>query len=231
MNRVLRVAQVQLTDWKQAFGWPVAILGLSFVINLAFYAAIGDGIEGQQITGGVVSIFIFQTIVCVQLMTQTFSFAVGLNVTRRTFFTAAAVVIAFRSLVFSILLYLLSIVEQLTDGWGVKMIYFTVLPITRTYAPLTILVFVVPMLVFSFLGMFYGIVGKRWGTNGVLGLSVLAVVVLGGGAVLISWLDGWRDVFDWLNSQPGLALAAGWTLLPLAAFVAGSYSLTRRAVP
>jgi hypothetical protein len=231
MNRVLRVAQVQLTTWRQTFGWPVAILGISFAFNLAFYMSMGDAIHGQQITGGVVSIFIFQAILCANLMTQGFSFAVGLNVTRRTFFAASSVVIGIQSLAFSVLLYLLSIVEQLTDLWGGSMIYFTLLPITRTYSPITIVVFLVPMLVASFFGLLFGVVGKRWGTNGVLGVSVLTLVALGSGTVLITWLDGWGAVRDWLDGQPGLALAAGWTLLPLAAFVAGTFALTRRAIP
>lgn len=231
MNRVLRVAQVQLIPWKPTFGWPVGILGISFAFNIAFYAAMGDAIDGEQITGGVVSIFIFQAIMCAQLMTQGFSFAVGLNVTRRTFFAASSVVIAIQSLAFSVLLYALSIVEQLTDSWGGSMIYFNLLPITRTYSPMTIVVFLVPMLVFSFFGLLFGVVGKRWGTNGVLGMSVLTLVALGGGTVLITWVDGWGAMRDWLGGQAGLALAAGWTLLPLAALVAGSYALTRRAIP
>jgi hypothetical protein len=231
MNRVLRVAQVQLTTWKQSFGWPVAILGVSFGLNLLFFASLADKLQGPQITGGVISIYIFQCIMCSQLMTQGFSFAVGLNVTRRTFFRASSAVIALQSVSFAVFLYGMSIVERLTDGWGVRMIYFTLMPVTRTYSPVSILAFLVPMLAFSYFGLAYGVVAKRWGTNGVLGVSLLFLLLLGGSIVLISWLSAWASVWHWLVDQPGLAVAAAWTLVPLALFVTFSQRLLRRAVP
>jgi hypothetical protein len=231
MNRVLRVARVQLTTWPQSFGWPVAILGISFLFNFAFFVSIGDELEGGPVTYGLVSIYIFQLIMASQMLTQGFSFAVGLNVTRRTFFAAASAVIGLQSIAFAMLLYALSIVEQLTGGWGMALRYFTVLPITQTYSPVSVIVFLVPMLLFSYVGLFLGVVAKRWGTNGVMLLILLSIVVLGGLVVLINWVDGWPSVGDWIGGQPGLALAAGWTLLPLAVAAAGSYGLTRRAIP
>jgi hypothetical protein len=231
MNRVLRVARVQLTTWKQTFGWPVAILALSFVLNLAFFGSIGDDLGDDPVTYGVVSIFIFMAITASQLFTQGFSFAVGLNVTRRTFFAGTSVVLGLMSVTFAVLLYLLSIVEQLSGGWGLDLRYFTVLPITQTYSPLSVIVFLVPMLLFSYVGLFLGVVAKRWGTNGVLLLILLALVVIGAVVVLLTWADGWPRISDWLGDQSGLALIAGWTLLPLLVAVAGSYGLTRRAIP
>jgi hypothetical protein len=230
MNRVLRVARVQLTTWKQSFGWPVAILAISFLFNVAFFGSMGDKIA-ERVTYGLVSIFIFQAIMASQVMTQAFSFAVGLNVTRRTFFAAASAILGLQSITFAVLLYVLSIVEQLTDGWGLALRYFTVLPITQTYSPLSVIVFLVPLLLFSYIGLFLGVVAKRWGTNGVLLLILLALVVIGGVVMLISWADGWPGVGEWLAGQSGLALLAGWTLLPLLVAVAGSYGLTRRAIP
>jgi hypothetical protein len=231
MNRVLRVARVQLTTWKPSFGWPVAILGISFLFNFAFFGSMGDELTDQPVTYGLVSIFIFQAIMASQMITQGFSFAVGLNVTRRTYFAAASAVLGLQSVTFAVLLYLLSIVEQLTDGWGLAMRYFTVLPITQNYSPLSVIVFLVPMLLFSYIGLLLGVVAKRWGTNGVLLLILLALVVLGAVVVLITWADGWPGVGAWLGDQSGLGLIAGWALLPLVVAVAGSYGLTRRAIP
>jgi hypothetical protein len=231
MNRVLGVARLQLTTWKQSFGWPVAILGLSFALNLLFYASMADAIDGPQVTGGLISIYIFQCILCSQVMTQWFSFAVGLNVTRRTFLAASGVVILLQSMVFAVLLYGMAMLEQLTDGWGVRMTYFTLMPITDGYSPLSIVIFFVPMLVFSFFGLLFGVIGKRWGTNGVLSATLLSLLLLGGAVVFITWLDSWGQIWGWFADQPGLALALGWTLVPLVLFAGGSYALTRRAVP
>ncbi len=231
MNRVLSVAQIQLITWRQTFGWPIAVVATSFAINLAAFASVTQ-INGQdQVTGGVVSMFVCQLIVCSLLIAQTFSFAVGFNVTRRAFFWASCLIVAVQSTVFAVLLYILSIVELYSGGWGLRMTYFTVVPVTRGYSPLSVIAFGVPMLLVSILGFALGAIAVRWGANGVLACVTVAVVGLGGAAVAITGLDRWATIGQWFAGQSGLALTAGWTLIPLALFAIVSYGVIRRANP
>lgn len=231
MNRVLSVARVQLITWPLVLGWPLAIMFSSFAVNLALFAAIGDKIPGEHVTGGLASIYVVQLIVYTQAMTHTFSFAVGLNATRRAFYLGTATLAIGHSLLYGILLYGLKAIEHATHGWGVSLGFFDVGPLTHGNNPLTILVYTVPMVLCAFLGMLVGVVTKRWGTNGVFALTVAASLVFGGAAFLITQHHGWSTVGSWLADQPGLALAAGWPLIPLVVVAAGSYGLLRRATP
>ncbi len=229
MNRVLSVARIQVM-W-QALLWPVAIMFTSFAINVALFGSIGDKIPSPHITGGLASIYVVQFIVCAQAMTQTFSFAVGLNATRRAFYLGTALVMAGQSLAYGVMLYGLKLIEHATNGWGVDLGFFDVGSFTRSENPVQILVYGVPMILCSVAGLFSGIVAKRWGGNGVLAMFLIVGIVLGGLAVLVTWTQSWTAVWHWLIAQSGLGLTLGWTLLPLTLLGFGSYGLLRRAVP
>jgi hypothetical protein len=230
MKRLQRVARVQLTNWAQLIGWPVMILAISFLFNLALFASMGDDMDNRS-TGGIVSIYIMQIIMCSIALAQVFSFAVGLNVTRRTFYLAQSLVVIGQSLLYGVLLYVLDVVEQLTNGWGIHLTYFSIGTAVDGYSPLSIVIYAVPMVLCSYVGLMYGVISKRWGNAGVIWASVLAGVVLGTVAVLVTLNDRWPSVGSWLQGQSGVMLAAGWTLLPLVALAAGSYTLLRRAIP
>jgi hypothetical protein len=183
------------------------------------------------VTYGIISIYIVQLIVCSQGVTQMFSFAVGLNATRRAFYLGMAMVVAAQSFAYGILLYLAKLIEHVSHGWGVRLAFFDPVGVTHSNNAVQILVYAVPMLLFSYIGVFTGVVAKRWGGNGIFTLSALATLVLGGAAVLITWADSWSAVGDWFVSQPAFTLTVGWVLLPVAALAAGAYGLIRRATP
>ena len=230
MNRVLSIARIQSIAWV-AFVWPPAIMVTSLLINIALFAAIGDKISGTHDTGGVSSIYIVELIVASQMVTQFFSFTAGLGATRRAFYLGTGAVVLAQSLVYGLGLYVLKLIELATDGWGVQLGFFDPIPLTHSESPVQILVYVVPMLLLGVLGLFLGVVAKRWGSNGIFTTSLGALVLLGAAAVLITWTGSWAAVGHWFATQPGLALAAGWTLIPLVALGYGAYGLLRRATP
>jgi hypothetical protein len=192
----------------------------------------GDDMPDEnRATGGIVSIYIMQIIMCSIALSQVFSFAVGLNVTRRTFYLAQSLVVICQSLLYGVLLYVLDVVEQLTNGWGIHMTYFSLGTAVDGYSPLSIVIYAVPMVLCSYVGLFYGVIAKRWGNAGVIWASVLAGVGPGHGRRAGHPLRRWPSVASWLQGQSGLVLAAGWTLLPLVALAGGGYALLRRAIP
>ena len=230
MNRVVRVARVLLTTWKSTLAWPVAALGPSWLMNLLIIVLMGDRIpSGHRNMGGVLSIYLGQLLSVMLSMPQTFTFAVGLNVGRRTFFLAQSLVIVGQSVLYGLLLFVLNVIEQASNGWGVSMGYFSGFWTVAGYSPVNIVIYTVPMILTSYLGLLFGVIFKRWGTSGVL-WSMLGTVMAITTAVLVSF-GGWPAIGSWLTGQTPLALAAGWTLLPLVAFGAGGYAILRRAVP
>lgn len=230
-NRVLTVARAELISWAMAFLWPLAIMGSSFALNLALFAAIGDTIPDGPTTGGLASIYVVQFIVAWTGVLQFFGFAVGLNVTRRTFYLATSLVMTGQSVAYGILLYLFELIEHATGGWGIRVSFFDPLPITHGNSPLNILVYAVPMICISFLGMFLGVVATRWGSNGIFGLTLAGTVVAGLAAVGITWLDGWDAVGSWLVSQSGYAYVIFGPLVLAVACAGAAYGLLRRANP
>jgi hypothetical protein len=83
-RRILAAARVHLANWPMALGFPLGIMASSLAVNVLIFASMGDAIE-QAVTGGLASLYIVQFIVCWQGLYQNFTFAVGLNVTRRSF--------------------------------------------------------------------------------------------------------------------------------------------------
>jgi len=231
MKRVLTVARALSTGYHYAAAWPLGIMLTSFLINLAVFAVIGDQIPGLHITYGVASIYVVQLVVCGQLMTQLFSFAVGLNASRRAFYLGTALIILAQSVAFGVLLYLAKLVEHATHGWGESLAFFDPVGISHSNNPVQILVYTVPMLLFSYLGVGLGIVTKRWGSNGIFVLSVLTIATTGGASILLTWSHRWSAVGHWFVTQSTVGIAVGWALVPLVLLAVGGYGLLRRATP
>lgn len=230
LRRVLAVARVHLANWPMALGFPLGVMLSSLAINVIIFTSMGDAIE-SPVTGGLASLYVVQFIVCWVGLLQNFTFAVGLNATRRSFYAASVLVTAGQSLLFGVVLYALGLVERATGGWGVHLRFVRPLKVLEDPAPITILVYAVPVLLMSAVGLVLGAVTKRWGSLGVFVLSVMAIVVIGGVVALIFAVDGWTAVLGWWGDQSGVALAAGWTLIPSALALGGGWLVLRRAVP
>jgi hypothetical protein len=231
MNRVLSVTRFQLVTWPATLGWPWGILAASFLVNLGGFAAMGDELPDGRQTGGLLSIYVVTLIAAAQSITQFFPFALGLSVTRRTFYAATALLLIAESLLFGVLLYLLKLIETGTGGWGVSLRFFG-LPFMGDDNPLAqILIYTVPFLVLGFIGIFTALVFKRWGMNGLFTLAVSTLLVLGGLAVFLTWQRHWPAIGNWFADQAPLSLFAGWPAL-LALLLAGAGLLIiRRATP
>jgi hypothetical protein len=233
MSRLLAVARLHTIAWKGTLAWPWLICGLSFVTNLAVFAAIADTLaerSAEPITGGLASIFVVSLVMFVSAVTQVFPYALGLGVTRRLFYAATALVAAAVSVGFALGLYLLLVVENATGGWGIGLRFFGVEAASvGGNNPAQILVYAVVMLVMTFVGMFIGVVYVRWRVNGALTLTAAAVVVPGALAALVTWQGWWGAIGSWLAGQSILGLYAGWPLILVAAAAAAGLAAIRRA--
>ncbi len=232
MNRVLAVVRIQLVNWGLTLGVPVGILALVLGLNWALWASIGDAVPPDgRITGGVLSIYITVGVGYLQTMTQTFPFALGLSVTRRAFYTATALLAAVEALALGALLLLLGLLERATGGWGLGLKFFAIDFLVVGDPLLQWLVYAVPFAALAALGIFAGVVFKRWGQVGVYAMTLAPVVVLAGVAVLITWRGWWPAVGSWFATQPPPALFAGYPLV-LALLLGGAGWLAiRRATP
>lgn len=230
MNRSLAVARIQLVAWPTAVGWPLGILAIAFAANLLTFAAIADE-PGVGATGGVASIYVVFFVTYLQSVNQVFPFLSGLSVTRRAYFAGTALLVVAQSVLFALLLLLLLGAELATGGWGVSMQFFGLGYLRHDNLLLQLVVYTVPFLSLGFLGMFLGVVFRRWGTNGMFALALLVLAVLGAVAALVTWRQAWPAVGRWFVDTPPLAMVAGWPLVLAVLLGALAYLGLRRTQP
>jgi hypothetical protein len=232
MNRTLAAARLHLVNPLQIIGIPWGIALLSFAINLPIWALTEAGQQpGGGITGGVLSLYISVMVVFVQSVTQLLPFAMGMSVSRRTFYRGTALVALGTAVGYGVVLATLTSIEDATGGWGVGLNFWAPGKLDVDNWGLQVIVSGAPMLAAAFLGVAFGVVMKRWGQLGLWSLVVGALVLFGGLAILVSWQRAWGDVGTWLTDQSTLTLAV---LIPavLGVVAAGlSFAGLRRIVP
>jgi len=233
MNRALAAARLQLVHPMVTLGVPWMVGALSFAINWAVWRIVDiRSLEGDDgLTGGVLALYITVLIVFVQAVTQLMPFAMGISLSRRSYFLGTCLVGVGMALGFGAILAVLDAVESATGGWGVGLQFWTPPPVDVDGFLPQVAVSGAPMLALIAAGVGMGVVTKRWGPNGVWGLIIGGIVVLGGAAVLVTWMRAWTDLGRWLIDQSVMTLAVG---LPLAlAFVLAllAFAGIRRVVP
>ncbi|RCW40470.1 hypothetical protein DFQ14_111119 [Halopolyspora algeriensis] len=230
MNRVLSTARVQLAAWPSTLGMPWLVLGGAFLVNLMVFALLDTSGE-DAFTGGLTTFYAVMLVAYIITMTHYFPMILGLSVTRRTFYLATCLMALAQSLCYGAALTMLELVESATGGWGVSLPFFGVEFLQQSNVLLQLLAYAVPILLVSFLGMFFGVIFKRWGVTGMYILAITALVVLGGLAVLVSWRRWWGEVGAWFVDQSSLSLLAGWPALLTLVLAAASLLMLRRATP
>ncbi|MGH3315210.1 MAG: hypothetical protein ACRDO0_03620 [Nocardioidaceae bacterium] len=231
MNRFGSILRMNLVGWPAAVAWPWGILLAAWAVNLVIWYAIPASARDNSQTFGIISIYIVTMIAFITVITQLFPFAMGISATRKTFYAAVATYATGQALLFGLAMYLLSVVERATDGWGVDLDFFG-LPFLDTGNPLTqMLVYAVPLLLFATTGTVWGAVVKRWGNNGTMGLLLVSVLGVGGLVAWLTWQQQWGAFAGWFADQSASALFIGWPLLPVVLLLGGGYVILRRTVP
>jgi hypothetical protein len=233
MNRVLTAARLQLVHPLISLGIPWLVAAMSFGINWAVWALadLREQTGGDGFTGGVGSLYITGMVVFVGTVTQLLPFAMGVSLSRRSYFLGTALYALALSVSYGVLLAVLDQIERATDGWGVGVEFWTPTVLQADNFFLQIAVSAAPMLALAFLGMGIGIVYKRWGQPGVWGLILGTIVVFGGLAVLITWLQAWGEVGRWFADQSLVTLAIALPVAIAAVTAALSFTGIRRVVP
>lgn len=229
MNRPLAVARMQLLNKWIYLGIPAIILVSSTLIALAVLALIPDSGGPRLAFSGQAVMWYFLGI-GVQALTLTFPFSQAMSVSRRSFYLGTLGLFAVMALGLGVLYWLLGLVEEATNGWGMNGHIFA-LPWIAASAWHTqiLLYFALSTLLFMF-GFWFATVYKRWRTTGLVAALVGLALILLGAVASATWTDSWAAVGAWFAQLTPPALA-GWLLLGGVLLAAGSYGTLRRAVP
>ena len=230
MNRVLRAARLHLIHPLAILGIPWLIVAISFTINLAIWH-LTPAREGGGFTGGVLALYITVLVVYVQAVTHLLPFAMGVSLSRRTFYLGTALVAVVQSLFYGVAISALVAIENATDGWGAGLSYWAPGFFEVDNPVLQVFTSGAPMLACVFIGVGMGIVHKRWGQAGTWGLIIAVMAVFGGAAIVVSWLDTWGSVAAWFTDQSVATLTIGLPAAVALVVALASFPGTRRIVP
>ena len=228
MKRVFDVARIQTVNWFWILVFPPLLLLLVLVLNVGLFVAIGDATPR---TGAVLSIYMVMLVAHLQTMTQVFPFALGLSVTRRAFYAGTGLVVGAQSVLFGVLLLVLGRIEMATGGWGINLKFFALPFLIQDGLLAQWLVYTVPFLALSAIGVFAGVVFKRWGQPGVYALTVGTSLVLAGVAIVVSWQRWWPAVGSFFTDQSTFALLVGYPLVIAIVLGGAGWLAIRRATP
>jgi hypothetical protein len=232
MKRVFDVARIQTVNWFWILVFPPLVLLMVFLVNLVLFAAIGDAPppEGRS-TGALLSIYMMMLVAHLQTMTQVFPFALGLSATRRAFYAGTGLVVGAQSVLFGVLLLILGRIETATGGWGINLKFFALPFLLQDGLLAQWLVYTVPFLALSAIGVFAGVVFKRWGQPGVYALTVGSSLVLAVVAIVVTWQRWWPAVGSFFIDQSTFALLVGYPLVIAIVLGGAGWLAIRRATP
>jgi hypothetical protein len=231
MSRVLQAARLHFVHPLVSLGMPWLIVGVAFAINVAIWHLTPAGADDGGFTGGIGALYITLLIAYVQSVTQLLPFAMGVSLSRRSFYLATSLVALVEALGYGVVLSALTAAEDATGGWGAGMSFWAPGVLDVDNAALQVLVSGAPILVIAFLGIGMGVVSKRWGPSGAWIVTLGTTIFFGALAILISWLDAWRAIGSWLAAQSITTLAVGLPTALAAVLAVIAFAGIRRVVP
>lgn len=229
MSRIINVAKMQMINRWTFLGIPLVILVGSTVMTLAIWALLpASAREGELYSGSGQALMWYFLALGVQSLTYTFPFSQAMSVSRRTFYLGTLGIFAALALGYSILYYLLGLLETATGGWGFKGQIFALGWIAENNAAIQILFYFVAMVLLFMIGFWSATVYMRWKATGLLIAGICFAVLVIGLLALVGLNDAWAQVGSWFAATkvPGLALVMGVIGVALAG---GSYLTLRRA--
>ncbi|NEW08044.1 hypothetical protein GK047_18755 [Paenibacillus sp. SYP-B3998] len=225
MNPIQSVMKMHLRDKAMWFYTPWIIIAASFVINLVLAFSLNE--EGAFHSGSVVAIFIYTFVAGTVTLKETFPFALGLSVRRKDYFLGTFATAMMVNLISAVMLAVLSIAEQATNGWGTQLYYFQVEFLKDVPLIGMLGIYFILLVNMYFLGLAISSIHRRFGRNGMFAFFT-AVFLLGVvGTFLNAYFHLWGDMFGWLVHHYRELF---WWMVPaIVGYLLIAYALLRKA--
>ncbi|WP_353114911.1 hypothetical protein [Microbacterium sp.] len=228
MSRIANVVRLHLIN-RQTFIWmPLIILFGALALSILVFALIPY--PGPKYGGaGQAPLWYFFAIGIFSL-NLTFPFSQAMSVTRREFFLGTMLTAAAGAVVLALLFLLGGWIEDLTHGWGLNGYFFRLAWVWEA-GPLVaaLTYFGLALLLFS-LGFIGATIYRRWGPMAFTVVCSLLGFALVGLVFLLTRLDLWGAVGDFLAGA-GVTSLALMSLGVIVVLSAISYLGLRRATP
>lgn len=240
LTRIANVVKLQFANPYTVLTAPWVILTMIFLVNLAIWWIImsqvtdpadrADVSEGFSYSGASLFIFVYMMVVAIQSMNRTFSFALGMSVTRRDYYIGSALTFTLLSAIFAAGMTLLGEIEEATDGWGVGGRMFTSIYFGDGSWSERFAIIFLALMFFFFIGAVAATVFVRWKAIGLTTLAVVVAFVVLGVVALITFTQNWGRVGEWFATA-GFLGSALWSLVITAIAAVAGFFILRRATP
>lgn len=224
MNRAVAVMRMHLVDRMTLFVLPLSILAAAFAVNIVIWSFVS--VDGRK-TGGAASLYFFVAIAAMFAVTRGLPFAMGMGSSRRGFALGTALTGLVIATSLGTLYFVLRIVERATDGWGLQGHFFDFAWMHRSPWAVSWLMFVVSLAATFALGGFLASIYARWSMAGLVVGGPVAILVLGGAAIVLTWREQWHSLGTWLAGQTPLS-ASGWMVVVALALTGAAWLTLRR---
>ncbi|GAB3563507.1 hypothetical protein [Spelaeicoccus albus] len=228
MNRAFKVARLQLANKWTLIGIPLVILAAGILVSLAIFTFIPGGSEKFSGAGQAPLWYFFA--VGIQSLTLTFPFSQGLSVSRRAYYIGTVGLVLVLTLLWGVLYYLLGLLEDATNGWGVQghLFHFPWVSDGPWYR--TVLFFWIATMFLFFIGFWSATLYKRWRATGLLVAGIAVAALLVAIIVVVNLSNGWIAVGSWFAAQTSLSIG-GYVAIIVALLGIGSFLTLRRTTP
>lgn len=205
---------------------PAIILFSVFLLNFIVSLLISS--DEKMYTGGVSYIFFYMLVMGIIVVVQTFPYAIGMSIRRTDYYFGTVVMGVSVNILYGIMLVILSVIENATDGWGGRIHFFhfpylndgTILEQFIVYISLLINLF--------FIGLLISSTARRFGAKGLLIAIISGLLILSVAALVVTYYGIWMDIFQWFAGFTAVQIAY-WLILPTILYMMLSYVLLRRA--
>jgi hypothetical protein len=240
LRRILAVTRLHFVNKVAILYTPLMVLATIFALNyaiwwLVIYAGhlqIANSRTTTHLgyTGAVSYIFVYALVIAVQAISRTFPFSLGFGVTRRDFYLGSVLAFVILSIMLSVVLTIMSVIEIATGGWGVQGYMFAPVYFTNNSWFVRFLMYFLVFLFCLFVGAGAASMYVRWRAIGLTSFFLILAVLLVGGLAIITFNDSWAAVARWF-AQSGAFGVSAWTLVPTAIAGIAGFFILKRATP
>ncbi|MDR7075813.1 hypothetical protein J2Y03_000801 [Neobacillus niacini] len=205
---------------------PNIILFSVFLLNFIVSLIISS--DEKIYTGGVSYIFFYMLVMGIMVVVQTFPYAIGMSIRRTDYFLGTVVMAVAVNILFGIMLVVLSVIENATNGWGgrVHFFHFPYLNDGSLLEQLTM--YVILLINLFFIGILISSTARRFGAKGLIIVIISVLLISSVVALFVTYYGIWLDIFQWFASYTAVQIAY-WLILPTLLYMLLSFVLLRRA--
>lgn len=229
MERIIKVARMQLINKWVFIGLPLLILGCSFAFSMAIFWIVREaGGEGVVYGGGAQAPMWYFLALGIQALTYTFPFSQAMSVSRRSFYLGTVLLFGACALALSVFYYLMGLVEKATGGWWLDSRFFALEWVADNNAAVQIGFYFVLMVLLFMIGFLIATIYMRWRTTGMLVFFIGLAVLLLGAVALLTFREAWGDFWTWAMTWTAASVTL-WGAVVAIVLAGGSYLTLRKA--